>query len=155
MTQAGKYYLTKEGLTKIEKEREKLLKVRRANLRKGAPSFLHSEELNTEFISFKEDNEYLAAKIDELEHILNNFEIIKTPSKKERNKVCLGAWVKLEIKGKKEEFRIVGTLEADPAAGKISHKSPVGKALLGHKAGDVIKITSPAKAAYKIKSIKY
>jgi len=152
MVHTGKYYLTKQGLAKIKKEYEELLKIRRAILKKGAPPFLHSEELNAEFVSFKEDNEYLASKIEELEHILNNFEIIK-PSAKDR--ICLGARVVIEVKGKEREFMIVGTLEADPINGKISKESPVGRALLGHKVGDIIKLSSPIKATYKIKSIKY
>jgi transcription elongation factor GreA len=49
----------------------------------------------------------------------------------------------------------VGTLEANPALGKISNESPVGKALLGHKIGDEVLVSSPAKIAYKIKGIKY
>ena len=57
--------------------------------------------------------------------------------------------------GQKDEFVIVGTLEANPALGKISNESPVGKALLGHKIGDEVVVSSPMKTTYKIRNIKY
>ena len=69
--------------------------------------------------------------------------------------VDLGAKVKIDIAGKKDEFMIVGTLEANPSLGKISNESPVGRALLGHKVGDEIVVSSPMKTTYKIKKIKY
>ena len=55
----------------------------------------------------------------------------------------------------KDEFVIVGTLEANPALGKISNESPVGRAILGHKVGDAVVVSSPMKITYKIKNIKY
>ena len=63
--------------------------------------------------------------------------------------------VKIDVDGQKDEFVIVGTLEANPALGKISNESPVGKALLGHKIGDEVLVSSPAEIKYKIKNIKY
>ena len=150
-----KYYLTKEGLKKIEKEYKKLLKLKKQKSRGGAPSVLHSDELSAEFISYREDLDFLDSKIEELQHILKNYELIKSPPKKERNKVHLGAQVKVEVDGQIDEFIIVGTLEANPTLGKISNESPVGKALLGHKVGDEVILSSPVKVVYKIKSIKY
>ena len=150
-----KYYLTKEGLKKIEKEYKKLLKLKKQKSRGGAPSVLHSDELSAEFISYREDLDFLDSKIEELQHILKNYELIKPPPKKEKNKVHLGAQVKVEVDGQIDEFIIVGTLEANPTLGKISNESPVGKALLGHKVGDEIVLSSPVKVVYKIKSIKY
>ncbi|RLC40300.1 MAG: transcription elongation factor GreA [Candidatus Nealsonbacteria bacterium] len=150
-----KYYLTKEGLKKIEKEYKKLLKLKKQKSRGGAPSVLHSDELSAEFISYREDLDFLDSKIEELQHILKNYELIKPPPKKEKNKVHLGAQVKVEVDGQIDEFIIVGTLEANPTLGKISNESPVGKALLGHKVGDEVVLSSPVKVVYKIKSIKY
>ncbi len=150
-----KYYLTKEGLKKIEKEYKKLLKLKKQKSRGGAPSVLHSDELSAEFVSYREDLDFLDSKIEELQHILKNYELIKPPPKKEKNKVHLGAQVKVEVDGQIDEFIIVGTLEANPTLGKISNESPVGKALLGHKVGDEVVLSSPVKVVYKIKSIKY
>ena len=67
----------------------------------------------------------------------------------------MGAKVKVEFAGEKDEFMIVGTLEANPDAGRISNESPVGKALLGAKIGDEVMVYSPKKTVYKVKSIKY
>lgn len=67
----------------------------------------------------------------------------------------IGAKVKIDVNGQKDEFEILGTLEANPALGKISNESPVGRALLGKKIGEEVTISSPAKATYKIKGIKY
>ena len=58
------------------------------------------------------------------------------PSKEKRNVVGLGATVGVEVDGQKDEFQLVGSLEANPSAGRISNESPVGRALLGHRAGE-------------------
>ena len=155
MAVSKKYYLTKEGLKGIEKEYKKLLKLRRLKSKEGVPSVLHSEELNAEFIAFREDVDLLESKIEELDHILKNFELIKPPSRTERDKIHLGAHVKVEVGGQMDEFIIVGTLEANPSLGKISNESPVGKALLSHKVGEEVIVSSPTKTTYKIKKIKY
>lgn len=157
MVRESKFYLTKQGLAKAKEEYEKLRHLRGLKSQKGAPAILHSEELNTEFVSFREDMDLLDARLDELEYILKHFELIKPPPKKERNKVCIGASVDLEIGGQKDRFTLVGTLEADPSLGRISNESPVGKALLGHKVGDEISLalSNPHKIVYKIKKIEY
>jgi len=98
---------------------------------------------------------FLRSRIDELKNILDHHEIIKNPSRENKGIVGIGAKVKVDVGGNKDEFVIMGTLEANPAMGKISNESPVGKALLGHKVGDEIVISSPVKTTYKIKSIKY
>jgi transcription elongation factor GreA len=69
--------------------------------------------------------------------------------------VGVGAKIRVDVAGQKEEFILVGTLEANPALGKISNESPVGKALLGHKIGDEVVVPSPVEIKYKIKNIKY
>jgi len=155
MSPEEKYYLTKEGLDKIKKEYQRLLKLKESMLKKETPSVFHSEELNAEFVSYREDFEYLESRVAEIEYILKNFELIKPPPKKERDTVKLGARVTVEVNNQEDEFMITGTLEANPSAGKISDKSPVGRALLGHKVGDEVVISSPTKVVYKIKAIKY
>lgn len=155
MPKEAKFHLTKEGLIKIEKEYKKVKKLRRLKLEKEAPLVLHSEELSTESLCWREDMGILDSRIAELEYILKNFQLIKTPPKKERGKINLGAQVALEVDGQKDQFIIVGTLEANPSLGKISNESPVGKALMGHKAGDEIIISSPIKTLYKIKRVNY
>lgn len=155
MASDKKHYLTKEGLDRIKKEYQRLLKQRKIRIKKEAPPILHSEELNAEFVSFREDFEYIESRIAELERILNNFELVKSPPRKEKDKIQLGAKVVVEVDGQKDEFYIVDTLEANPSAGKISNMSPVGKALINKKKGEEVTISSPTKVTYKIKEIKY
>lgn len=153
---ADKFYLTKRGLEKIRKKYQELKEIKATKTKGESPKILHSEDLNPEYLSFREDLSFLETRIAELDHILKNVELIKLPPKRKRNIVNLGATVILQKSGGQiNEFMIVGTLEANPSEGKISLESPIGKTLLGHKIGDEILITSPIKAAYKIKKIKY
>ncbi len=152
----NKFYLTKKGLEKIKKQYEKLKKTKFSKIRGEAPNILHSEDLNPEYISFREDMSLLERKMAEFENIFKNVELIKIPPKKQRNIVKLGATVTLEERGGQiNEFTVVGTLEANPGQGKISSESPVGKALLGQKIGNEIIMNSPIKIAYKIKKVTY
>jgi transcription elongation factor GreA len=149
-----KFYLTKKGLEKIKKEYEDLKEAKLAKIRGEAPAILHSEDLNPEYISFKEDMTFLEKKMDEIENILKNVEIISTPE--DKNTVKIGATVTLEEKdGELNEFMVVGTLEANPGQGKISADSPVGMALMNQKLGNQVVLSSPIRVEYKIKKIKY
>ena len=151
-----KFYLTKTGLEKLRREYQELEKVRLSKTKGGVPKILHSEDLDPEYLTLQEDLSFLAYRINELKSVLENAEIIKTPPKNQQNIVNLGALVTLQEKsGEKNEFMIVGTLEANPSEGKISSESPVGKAILGKKIGEEVFVTSPIKIVYKIKKIKY
>ena len=150
-----KFYLTEEGLKKIKKEYRDLKDFKLAKTKGAIPKIWHSEDLNPEYLSFQEDLSFLEARIAELEYILKNAELIKPPSKERQNIINLGAQVIVEVDGQTDEFQIVGTLEANPAIGKISNESPVGRALLGHKVGEEVIISSPIQTTYKIKKIKY
>jgi len=149
------FYLTKEGLEKIQKEYHGLKNLKIAKTKGEIPKIWHSEDINPEYLSFWEDLSFLEIRIAELENIFKNTELIKPPPKEKQNVVNLGATVLVEIEGQTDEFRIVGTLEASPSLGKISNESPVGRALLGHKVGDEVIVSSPIKTVYKIKKIKY
>jgi len=149
------YYLSKEKLEEIRKEYESLKESRKKTSQEGVPFFLHSEEFDTDFVSFQESLDTLDLKITRLEEILKNFEIVKIPAEKERDKIQIGAIVTVEVNGSEDEFKIVGTLEANPTLGMVSNESPVGKALLGSKTGDEVAVFSPTKTIYKIKRIKY
>ncbi len=151
-----KYYLTKKGVNKVKKEYEDLKRIRMAKTKGESPQLLQSDDLNPEYIVFREDLSFLESRLVELEHILKNIELIKLPPKNKRNIVHLGATVTLEeTDGEINEFTIVGTLEANPGEGKISSDSPIGKILLGHKLNDTVEVASPIKVIYKLKRIKY
>lgn len=155
MAQEKNFYLTKEGLKKIKKEYQDLKNLKLAKTRGEIPKIWHSEDLNPEYLAFQEDLSFLETRITELEYILKNARVIKAPLKERQGVVNLGARVLVEVDGQTDEFEIVGTLEANPAVGRISNESPVGRALLGHRAGDTIFISSPVQTTYKIKKIKY
>lgn len=149
------FYITKEKLKELKKEQEELVKIERKKNNGEAPKIFESEDINPEFISFQEDLSFLKSRISELNNILEHYELIKKPKKIQQNIIGLGAKIMIAVDGKKDEFTIVGTLEANPAIGKISNESPVGKVLLGHKVGDEVVISFPIKTTYKIKQIKY
>lgn len=150
------FYVTKNKLKELKREYEELLGFERIKtMEQEAPRIFESEDINPEFISFQEDIDFLRSRIDELKNILGHYELIKNPSKEKQNTINIGAKVKIDVGGQKDEFMIVGTLEANPALGKISNESPVGRALLGRRVGEQVIVSSPIHTTYKIKSIKY
>ena len=155
MTEEKKFYLTKQGLERIKKEYQDLKDLKFAKTKGEIPKIWHSEDINPEYLSFREDLSFLETRIVELENILKNVELIKPPPKERQNIVNLGATILVEVDGQKDEFTLVGSLEANPSIGRISNESLVGRALLGHKVGEMITVQSAMKTAYKIKKIKY
>ena len=127
--------LTKDGKIALEKELDELIKNRPVVTEKIATA--------REFGDLSENEEYSAARAEqklqesrilEIQDILKSASIIKTGSK---SKVVLGATVTIKMNGKEFTYTVVGPTEADPLAGKISDQSPIGKALLGRKAGEI------------------
>jgi transcription elongation factor GreA len=155
MTEEQKFYLTKEGLERLKKEYVDLKELKFAKTKGESPKILHSEDLNPEYLAFQEDISFLESRIIELENVFKNAAIINIPRKEKQNIIDLGATIMVEVDGQKDEFTLVGSLEANPSVGKISNESPVGKALLGHRVGDNVIVSSPIQTAYKIKKIKY
>jgi len=155
MVERKNFYLTEEGLERIKKEYKDLKQIKSSKTGGEVPRILHSEDLNPEYLSFQEDLNFLEVRIMELENILNNAELITSPPKDKQNVIGLGATVSAEIDGQTDEFTIIGTLEANPALGRISNESPVGQALLGHRTGEEVIVSSPIKTIYKIKKIRY
>ena len=149
------FYITKAKFEELKEEYKNLLTIEFRKTRGDIPKIFESEDINPEYLNFQEDLGFLRSRISELENILKNYEIIKKPAKNEQNIVGLGAKVIVAVEGEKDEFIVVGTLEANPSLGKISNESPVGKALINHKVGDEIVISSPIKVVYKILKINY
>ena len=102
---------------------------------------------NAEYQTARDEQDRLEARISEIEHILQNVEVIKKPK---GGLVSLGSTVKLKGNGITKEFQVVGTIEADPLNGKVSDESPIGQALMGKKDGESVKIRA---ATYKITDI--
>ncbi len=152
-----KFYLTKKGLDRIQKEYQNLLDFKAGKIKDEAPTMWHSEEVNPEYLLYQEDMSSLDSKLAELEAILKNAEVIAPPPKDKRHTVHLGATVTLEEESTNviNEYMLLGTLEASPMEGKISSASPVGRELLGKQVGETIVISSPIKVVYRVKRITY
>lgn len=91
---------------------------------------------------------------EKLKKIIDNAKIID-PEEHDHDKVRLGALVQVKQKENINEFEIVDSIEADPRKGKISRKSPIGKALMGRKSGEKIKVSSKKELKLEIIEIKY
>ena len=137
--------LTIEALKELEAELDQLKVEGRkeaAEKIKIAKSYGDLSE-NSEYDEAMNDQAKLEARISEIEHILKNAKVLDVESLGNEN-VHIGSVVKIVDKKKKEfVYTIVGFAQADPAAGKISDESPVGKALIGHKVGDKVTVETP------------
>lgn len=144
------YFVTEEGLRALEEELEYLKTVRRKDVAekiKVALSFGDLSE-NSEYDEAKNDQAMVEARIADLEIMLKNTVVIDE-SELANEKVHIGSKVEVEITspgGDKSmrEFKIVGSNEANPRNGRISDESAVGKALIGGKVGQNVKVESPA-----------
>lgn len=148
------FRLTDEGVQELRSELNSLTIERKAISEriKTAREFGDMAE-NAEYQSARHEQDRNEARIDEIEHILQNVELIKSP--RNDGRVRLGSLVRLKAgDGKVKEFQVVGTVEADPLSGKISDESPIGCALLGKKEGDKVEISTPGEnLIYKISAI--
>lgn len=153
-----KIYLTKEGLEELRKEYTDLAKVKRPQTVQRLTDARNQGDLseNAEYVAAREELSFIDGRIDELEEILKQVVIITgTTSKTSGAQVKLGSEVTVKINGKSEIYRVVGEWEADPTEKKISHESPLGKALIGKKLGEKVEVEAPAgKIAYTIVSIQ-
>src|SRR3989344_249139 len=150
-----KIVLTQKGLDQINAEYDALISVKRPQITRRIQRAREFGDLseNSEYDAAKEEQSLLEARISQLEEVLPHAQII-TPVQT-ADFVVIGSTVVVEIDGQVEEFTIVGSMEADPAAKKISNESPVGKALLGLKTGEVVEVVTPiVRAKYKILKIK-
>jgi transcription elongation factor GreA len=149
-----KIFVTKQGLEELKKELEDLEKVKRPQVLERVSQARAMGDLseNSEYTAAREELSLIDGRSEELSDMLKRVEIIneeKTSSK--GSTVKLGSRVTVTINGKKEIFELVGEWEADPQEKKISHESPLGKALIGKAVGEKIEVEAPAgKITYNI-----
>lgn len=151
-----KIYLTKEGLDELKKEYENLTKAKRPDIlgRVSQARSMGDLSENAEYVAAREELSFIDGRIDELEELVKQAVLIQEIHSKGNHTVKLGSTVTVNVKGKKENFTVVGEWEADPKDRKISHESPLGKALLGKKVGEKIEVEAPAgKVVYTIVSV--
>jgi transcription elongation factor GreA len=147
------FKLTQEGIDELKDELKGLVG-RRGEIAESIKLAREQGDLseNAEYHAAKDDHEKNEGRIMEIEGILASVELIKKP--KGDSKVQLGSSVKLKNGTTTKEFKVVGTVEADPLSGKISDESPIGRALLGKKLHEDVEITTPAETTiYKIVEI--
>ena len=145
-----KTYLTKEGLEELKAELDELINVKRpANITaiKEARALGDLSE-NADYDAARNEQAEIEGRIKKIEKMIENAEIIEEAS---TDKVSIGSTVLIKYvdDDDTDEYKIVGSQEADPFMSKISNESPIAKALLNKKVGDVVEVESPT-GVYKI-----
>lgn len=152
---AQQIYLTPEGETKLKAELAELTGHRREELAQRLRSAIQMGDLseNADYHKAKEDQAFLEGRIQEIEAVLRTAVIIE---KKQSDTVTVGSSVTIQEENfTPETYHVVGAKEADPRHGKISNESPIGKALMDHKVGDIVETETPdGKIALKILKIE-
>ncbi len=155
-------YITAEGLEKLKAQLEYLREVKRMEIAERLHRALEEGgDLveNAEYEDAKNEQAFVEGEIRHLENFLSRAQVISTEGPKDI--VRMGAHVTVqEKKGdtylEPETFYLVGVPEVNPSEGKISYKSPLGKALLGHRVGDEVVVDAPAgKLVFVIRKIEY
>ena len=136
-------YISEEGLTKVKARLQELKTKKRQEI---AERLEHSKSLgdlseNAEYHEAKEEQSLIETEIAELEETIRNAVLIEKDQGTDI--VRVGTTVEVSSLRGKETYTIVGSEEANPLEGKISNESPIGKALLRHKAGDTVDIKTP------------
>lgn len=153
-----KNILTYQGLQKLEEELQNLKVVRRKEVAQKIKEAREQGDLseNAEYDAAKDEQRDIEARIEDIEKILKNAEVV-VEEEVELDKISIGCKVKiLDVEENEElEYKIVGSTEANSLKGKISNESPVGKALIGAKIGDVVKVeTHVGELEYKVLEIQ-
>lgn len=148
-------FLTREGFQKLQDELDFLRSQKREEIANRLHEAMEGGELieNAEYEAAKNEQAFVEGRIKELEILLATSRIIDEAP--ETGSIQVGSTVVVQEEGskEKEEYVIVGAAEADPAEGKISNESPLGRALLNHKESDSVQVDAPA-GAFKVKVIK-
>ena len=143
MKQKETITLTAEGYLELETELKELKEVKRPEVIKALKEARALGDLseNSDYDAARNDQAQLEGRIKELEYKLEHCTIAQASSD---GAVSVGATVVIEYDdGEEEEYKIVGSLEADPFENKISNESPIGKAVIGHKKGETVQVESP------------
>lgn len=139
-----KYLLTPEGLTKLNEELKHLINDKRKEvierIREAAAHGDLSE--NADYAQAREEQSFIEGRIQEIEDIIKNAEIIHATA--HRSTVNIGSTAHVKVGNSEKTYTIVGSNEANPKEGKISNESLVGKALLGRKVHERFSVTTPA-----------
>ena len=153
MSNKKEIYVTVEGLASMKDELDELVKVKRPEVIKALKEARALGDLseNAEYDAARQEQAQTEARIKELEVMIENAVVIENV---DTNEVSIGTRVTIEYVGDDdtEEYSIVGVKEADPFNNKISNESPIARAILGKKIGDVVSVDSP-NGKYDVKVI--
>ncbi len=155
LSMTKEHFISRTGLEALKAELARLLTERR-NLSERIKEAREYGDLseNTEYIEAKTEQSFLEGRIEEIQNLLKNATVIDEGTRS-RSVVTVGSLVKLQVNGKAVEYAIVGSNEADPASGKISNESPLGRALLGRRRGEMFIFEAPdGKRKYWVLEIK-
>lgn len=144
--QQSRIPITREGLEKLNEEYDDLINRRRPEIVRAIAQAREEGDLreNAGYDAAKNDQGFIEARIREIEQLLKRVEVIDSENTPGPDGVVrLGSTVTVEIDGIEETYTITGQVEAKPREGKISNESPVGRALLGHRAGQTVAIQTP------------
>ena len=137
-------YVSADGLKKLQAELDELRTTKRAEVAQRIHAAMEFGDFteNSELEQAKNDQAFLEGRIMTLEQMIKNAVVIDETTPHE--KVEVGSRVIVEADGRRDAYVIVGSAEAAPSDGRISNESPVGRALLGHRAGETVRLSVPA-----------
>jgi transcription elongation factor GreA len=150
-------FLTPEGAEDLRRELNELINVRRPELAVKLKEAVAEGDLkeNANYHDAKEQQSFIEGRIQYLENILRSATIINNDGPSDEVRVGCEVTIREEGTDEDETYMIVGAAEANPREGKISQKSPIGAALLGHRKGDKVRVETPSgTTVFKIKSIR-
>jgi len=155
MTQSQEIPITAEGLDEVRHELQQLVNVRRPDIVAKIKAAREHGDLseNFEYHAARNEQSFIETRILELEAIVKNHVLIE--SRTTNGTVDLLSTVTFsEGTEEPETYRIVGTTEADPAAGKVSYESGMGRALMGHRVGEEVEVRTPSGGTYRVRILK-
>jgi len=149
--------LTQQGLLDLQNELEKLKTVDRKENLKALKEARAQGDLseNADYDAARDEQASIEGRINEIEGILKNYELIDS-LKTDKKSVNIGNTITIQINDMKpQEYKLVGTIEADPMNHRISNESPIGKAIIGCKKGDVLQVKGETGRDIQVKIIKF
>lgn len=147
-------FLTREGFQKLQEELDFLRSVKREEVAKRLHEAMEGGELieDAEYEAAKNEQAFVEGRIQELQDLLANARVIEQTSKSDT--VQVGSKVTIEEDGASPEiYMIVGPAEASPRDGRVSNESPLGRALMGHRANDKVRVDAPA-GSFNVQIVK-
>jgi transcription elongation factor GreA len=154
MRTVNQIQITKAGFESLKKELEELTETKRPRVVDRLSNARLQGDLaeNSDYHNAKDELEFLDGRISELEEVIKSAVVV---SHAKGGGISLGTIVTLKVDGKQMVYEIVGEWEADPMKKKLSHTSPLGKALVGKKIGDKVDVEAPAgKLTYEVLTIE-